>query len=299
MSSPSGQPPLGIAHFTTIDVPPLDFVALAAKVGFSAVGLRLNPAFPGAPFYEIRPGSAQMRSIRSLLTQTGLRVYDIEFVVIDANFAADALIPMLESAAELGARRLSVCGDDPDHRRLVASFASLCDVAARFGMGVDIENMPWRRVASIHDAAAIVGEADKANGGVLVDALHLSRGGGLPIDLRTIPSHFIRSAQLCDAVAERPTTFDEIIREARAGRRLPGEASLPLQDLLAELPADVTLSVEVPNQGLPAAEHAKAVFEAARQVIAAHALATPTSRTPLTEVATGRSSVAQAGRRAN
>lgn len=47
--------PLGIAHFTTIDVPPLDFVALAAKVGFSSIGLRLHPAFQGAP---LTPNSA-------------------------------------------------------------------------------------------------------------------------------------------------------------------------------------------------------------------------------------------------
>jgi sugar phosphate isomerase/epimerase len=271
MSTSSATLPLGIAHFTTIDVPPLDFVALAAKVGFSSIGLRLHPAFQGAPFYEIRPGSAQMRSMRTLLTQTGLYVYDIEFVVIDADFVAEALTPVLESAAELGAKRLSVCGDDTDHGRLVASFASLCDMAARFGIGVDLENMPWRRVASIQDAAAIVTEAQMPNGGVLVDALHLSRGGGQPIDLRGVPSQFIKSAQLCDAVAERPTIFDEIIKEARGGRKLPGQGSLPLNDLLAELPCHVTISVEVPNQGRPAEEHAKAVFDAATKITAVHA----------------------------
>jgi hypothetical protein len=120
-------PPLGIAQFTAINVEPWSFVEMAA---YSAVGLRLNPAFPGAPFYQIPVGSALMRSLRNRLADTGLSVYDIEFVVIDGNFKPESLAPMLESAGELGARRLSLCGDDPDRSRLIANFAALCDLSA-------------------------------------------------------------------------------------------------------------------------------------------------------------------------
>ena len=49
------------------------------------------------------------------------------------------------SAAALGACRLSVCGDDPEQSRLVANFAGLCDLAAEFGIGVDLECMAWRQ----------------------------------------------------------------------------------------------------------------------------------------------------------
>ncbi|POR50375.1 sugar phosphate isomerase/epimerase family protein [Bosea psychrotolerans] len=269
MQLTSASPPaLGIAHFTTIDAAPLDFVALAAKIGYATVGLRLHPAFPGAPFYEIRPGSALMASMRALLANTGLRVHDIEFVVIDGSFSPAGLAQVLESAAELGAKRLSVCGDDPEHGRLVANFAALCDLAAGFGLGVDLENMPWRHVASIQDAVRVVLEAERANGGVLVDALHLARGGGSPADLRDMPRQLIRSAQLCDAAAGRPASVEAIIQEARGGRLLPGQGVLPLQTLLAELPADAVLSVEVPNHGAPAQEHAQAVFDAAMTVMA-------------------------------
>src|SRR5713226_5145904 len=76
--SPTSQPPLGIAHFTTIDVEPLAFVEMAARVGYTTVGLRLYPAFPGAPFYQIPVGSALMRSMRARLADAGLSVYDIE-----------------------------------------------------------------------------------------------------------------------------------------------------------------------------------------------------------------------------
>jgi hypothetical protein len=47
--------PLAIAHLTTLEVAPLPFVEMAARIGYKAVGLRLHTAFPGSPFYEI-PG---------------------------------------------------------------------------------------------------------------------------------------------------------------------------------------------------------------------------------------------------
>lgn len=258
---------LGIAHFTTLDVAPLAFVEMAAKIGYAAVGLRLHPAFPGSPFYEIPAGGRLMRAMRAALGDTGLAVHDIEFVVIDAAFEPASLKPVLDSAAELGARRLSVCGDDADNARLVAKFAAVCDLAANVGMGVDIELMPWRTIGSLPAAAAVVREAGRANAGVLVDALHLSRSGGVPEDLRGLPREAIQSAQLCDAPAVRPATTDALINEARGGRLLPGDGALPLARLLAELPDHAVLSVEVPNAGQPPEIHARRAYDATRHLL--------------------------------
>jgi sugar phosphate isomerase/epimerase len=265
--SATSPPPLGIAHFTTINVEPLSFVEMAARIGYAAVGLRLFPAFPGAPYYEIPPGSALMRSIRARLVDTGVSVYDIEFVTIDASFEPKALEPVLESAAELGAKRLSLCGDDPDRLRLVANFGSLCDLAATYGMGVDLECMAWRKVASFPDAVRVVTIAGRPNGGALVDALHLARTGGSPIDVSNAEAATIKSAQLCDAPAARPDSEAAIIQEARSGRLLPGEGELPLRQLLAALPEKISLSVEVPIAGdaLPE-QHARQVFEATQRL---------------------------------
>jgi sugar phosphate isomerase/epimerase len=262
-------PPLGLAHFTVLEVPPLELVSLAAKTGYAAVGLRLHPAFPGAPFYELPAGSAASRELRRRMGDEGVRVYDIEFVTIAEDFSPAALTGLLEDASALGARRLSVCGDDPDRSRLVANFGELCELAARFGMGVDLECMAWRRVASFPDAVGVVAAAGRPNGGVLVDALHLSRTGGTPLDVRDAPAGFVRSAQLCDAAAERPSSQEAIIKEARSGRLPPGRGTLPLCDLLAELPADTVLSIEVPMDGsAPPERHARSNFEAARSLIA-------------------------------
>jgi len=208
-----------------------------------------------------------MRSVRARLADTGLSVYDIEFVVIDANFNPESLAPMLESAGELGARRLSLCGDDPDRSRLIANFAALCDLAVGYGMGVDLEGMAWRKVASFADAVSVVQCAGRPNGGVLVDALHLARTGGVPDDVLSAPAGLIRSAQLCDAPAARPKSEAAIIAEARSGRLPPGEGDLPLRELLSALPDDAVLSVEVPmTHGAAPEPHARKVFVATQRL---------------------------------
>lgn len=267
----TAPPPIGIAHLTAINVAPLAFVEMAAAVGYAHVGLRLHPAFAGSPFYKIPVGTSLMRSIRSRLAETGLRVYDVEFITIDADLDLETLKPVLETAAELGAQRLSVCGDDADRGRMVATFARLCELAADHGMGVDLEMMPWRRVNTLEAAQHVVEAAQQANGAILIDALHLARSGGAPADLGLIEPSCIRSAHLCDAATNRPATMEALIQEARGGRLIPGNGGLPLHRLLAGLPDCTTLTVEVPNIGLVPEAHAWRVFQAAKRVLAAYA----------------------------
>jgi sugar phosphate isomerase/epimerase len=261
------MPPLGLAHFSVIHVPPPELVGLAARAGYSSIGLRLHPAFPGAPFYEVRAGSTTSAQMQQHLIDEGIRVYDIEFITVGPDFAPAGFARILDDASALGARRLSVCGDDPDRARLIANFAALCALADQFDMGVDLECMAWRQVASIADAFDVILRAAQPNAGILIDALHLARCGGIPQDLRKIPVPCIRSVQLCDAPATAPATHDAIIQEARSGRLPPGQGALPLKELIAELPSGATLSVEVPMNGSSSAfTHALANFQAAQQL---------------------------------
>jgi len=259
--------PVGLGHLTVLELPPIELLQLAAAVGYAAIGLRLYPAFPGSPCYEIAPGSALMREMRRRIEGDGVAVFDIEFVVMEGDFVPDRLTPILETAALLGARRLSVCGDDPDRARMVANFAALCDLAAGFGMGVDLECMAWRRVANLADAVQVVLAAGRPNAGVLVDALHLARTGGNPTDVLAMPPGLIAAAQLCDAVATRPIGHEAILREARSGRLPPGEGALPLVELLDALPDATILSVEVPMAAAGSAEErARRILQATRRL---------------------------------
>lgn len=258
-------PPLGVAHFSAIDVEPAKFVSLAAAAGFSSVGLRLYPAFPGAPYYELPARSDAARDVKARLEGEGISLYDIEFVVIGPDFDAAALTSMLEAASALGAQRLSVCGDDPDRERLVANFVALCDLAATFGMGVDLENMGWRTVASFDDSLTIVQGSNRDNAGALIDALHFFRNGGQAEDVSAAPPGMIRSIQLCDARGPAPTTADQMVSEARTGRFAPGLGELPVASLMRALPAGAAVSVEVPIHSSQAPEeHLRHLHDATR-----------------------------------
>jgi sugar phosphate isomerase/epimerase len=260
--------PLGVAHFSAISLAPVDFVRAAAAAGFQRVGLRLHPAFPGAPFYELPTGSPAARDVRAALDDHGVALHDIEFVVLSPDFRPDTLTAMLEGAAALGARRLSVCGDDPEEGRLVQTFGALCDLCAGVGMSVDLENMGWRSVATFDAALRVVEASGRANAGVLVDALHLFRNGGRAEDVARAPVGRIAALQLCDVQGAAPTQADAMVAEARGGRFAPGEGELPLADLVAAAPADAAISVEVPiADGRDVADHLANLARCARRVV--------------------------------
>lgn len=258
---------LGLAHLTALDLAPATLVPEAARAGFSFIGLRVIPATADGPAYPTRAGTDAHRDLKRCLANEGIRLNEIEFVQLTPDIDIPALAGLFEAAADLGAVAVTASGDDDDSARLIAHFAELCDLARQFGLRVDLEFMRWRVVGSLPQAEAIVREAGKANGSILVDALHLHRSGGKPADLIAISARRLRAAQLCDAVADIPASDAAIIAEARAGRLPPGDGGLPLGGLLQALPADASLSVEMPLPALDVRARLAAAFNATRRLL--------------------------------
>lgn len=258
---------LGLAHLTALDLSPPALIAEAARAGFAAVGLRFVPATTGGPAYLTRVGTEAHRALKQILAAEGVRVGDIEFIQLTPDVDVQAFAGVFEAAADLGAMSVTVSGDDRDHARLTAHFAELCDLARPFGLRVDLEFMRWRAIGALPQALAIVREAGKSNGAVLVDALHLTRSGGKAADLISLPDEWLRAAQVCDAGADVPVSEAAIIAEAREGRLPPGEGSLPLGDLLEALPADAFLSVEMPMPALETRARIAAAHDATRRLL--------------------------------
>ncbi|PDT29001.1 sugar phosphate isomerase [Rhizobium sp. L9] len=256
-------PPIGVAHFSSILLPPAEFAKAAARAGFSRVGLRLHPAFPGAPYYELPVGGSAAGELKSVLAGEGVEVFDIEFFVIDPAFDASSLEATVAAAADIGARRLSVCGDDPDQSRLVSNFADLCRLSDRYGLAVDVENMGWRVTRTFRDSISLVKASDARNAGALVDGVHFFRNGGTLASLRT-EMRWVRHVQLCDVAGPAPVTPEEMIAEARGGRFAPGEGELPLKELVAAIGSSAAISVEVPLAGSASPEtHLKHLYDKA------------------------------------
>jgi len=261
-----------LAYLTTAPMAPPDALLLAQKLGYQAIGVRIAPAAPGGDFSPLIEDSAMLRDTLARIRDTGVPVFDVEIVRLNENFRADQFKRFLETAGKLGARAILVAGDDPDEGRLTASYAAFCDAAAPFNLTADLEFMPWTAVRDAKSALRIITNADRPNGRVLVDSLHAGRSTTTLADLAAIPGSRLSYAQLCDAPAEIPTTHEGLIHTARCARLLPGEGGIDLLGIVRQLPADLPLSLELPNdERLPrlgAEEWARQALAAAKRIIA-------------------------------
>jgi sugar phosphate isomerase/epimerase len=251
---------LGLGHFTFLDQSPVDLVRLARRVGFAFVGLRFHPVARGQ--LNWLPDAAGLRELQQVMQGEGVTLYDIETVVIDAALDPRDLLGALEAAATLGARRLNTCADLFDD--LPDTFARICALAESFDMGVDLECMAWRGLNTPAACLDLIDRAGAPNAAYLVDALHHFRCGGTVQMLRDLPATRIASAQLCDAPLTPPQGTYGLLAEARGGRLLPDAGGLALRDLVAALPADTVISVELPNATdlRPPLERARAIHAA-------------------------------------
>lgn len=262
---------LSLSHLTVLDVAPPALFDLAAGAGYQSVGLRVLPAVPGGTCYPLDARSARLW--RRQAADAGVSVNDIEFLPLTPHVVVQELAQTLEHAADLGAKRINVSGDDPDFERLVRNFGALCDLARATGLDVELEFMRFRCVQSLPQALSVVGRAARPNGKVLVDLLHLFRSGGTAELLGQAPSQAIGSVQLCDAPRAGPADT-ELADEARNGRLFPGEGELPIGACLEALPTAVGFAVEVPcdrtRPGLNPLQRAHRACRASRDLLAAY-----------------------------
>jgi sugar phosphate isomerase/epimerase len=264
--------PLSLAALTVLELTPPEMVSCAFDAGFSHVGIRLLPATPTEPQYDIVGDTRMLREVESRLADTGIQVLDVEIFRLKPDTRAGDYEAAMATAARLGASELLVAGNDPDEARLTDSFAAFCDLARRYGLAASLEFMPWTDAKDLAQAARIVERAGRGNAGVLVDAFHLSRSRSRILDVAALPPSRMRFMQLCDVPAAIPPTMDAILAEARAERLFPGEGELDLPGLLRAAPPDIPLSLEVPTRTLAltvgATERARRALAATRRVLA-------------------------------
>ena len=74
--------------------------------------------------------------------------------------------------------------------------------------------------------------------------MHLIRSGASAADLAALDPSLISYAQLCDVPLKSP--YPSYGYEAAFERLCPGEGELPLKDIIAALPKDVTIGLEIP-----------------------------------------------------
>ncbi|MCQ4311904.1 sugar phosphate isomerase/epimerase [Pseudomonas stutzeri] len=264
---------VSLAALTVLELSPPEMVEIAARAGYSHVGLRLIPATPEEHHFPLAADHALQQQTLGRLRDTGVRVLDVEILRLKPDTRIADFEAVLAVGAEFGASEVLVAGNDPDEARLTERFAELCDLAAPFGLHPHLEFMPWTDARDLIQAARIVEAAGRDNGGVLVDAFHFDRSGSRLEDLAQVAPTRLRYMQLCDVAGPRPDDMTEILRQARNERRFPGEGDCDLKGLLQVMPPNIPLSLEIPTrqlmeQGVSALDRARMALEASRRVLA-------------------------------
>jgi sugar phosphate isomerase/epimerase len=238
-----------LSHLSALPLAPPQLVDIAAAAGYDHVGVRMIAPAPGIAYYPLHDDPAMLAETCARLRDTGLSVFDIEIVRITAEYNTADWLRFLETGAQLGARAILVVGADEDPSRLAQSYAAFCAAAKPFGMTADLEFTPWTAVPDVATAARTIKAAGSPeNAGVLVDAIHYERSATTLADIAALPRQWLHYAQFCDAPAGIPDTMEEILRQARYERKLPGEGGIDLARLLATLPADLPVAIEAWDQ---------------------------------------------------
>jgi sugar phosphate isomerase/epimerase len=222
-----------------------DFVGAAAGAGFDAISMW--------PLMYRRAESREgldPATMRGMVVDAGLHVTDIDSCadwLPPPSGGTDAPTPFrsvwkrpqfFDAAAALGADcivAVHLTGGEVEHGVAVAGFASLCDDAAKHGLRVALEFMPFSGIPDLASAWSIVDEAGRRNGGLVVDVCHLVRSGGDETALRQVPPDRIFSVQLGDGPAQPPT---DLVDEAMYHRADPGDGDFDVAGFLARLAHD-------------------------------------------------------------
>lgn len=265
---------LGIEFLSVFGMPPVDFVALAADLGCQHIstGLESSPySSLGYPPFSLREDTTLRREMIAVMRDRGISIALGEGMNVRAGTDIRDRAADLELFAELGARRVNTVSLDPDLDRSVEQFGFLAELAASFGMETTVEPSPGLTVGDLPTALHAIRQVGRPDFRLLVDTMHIVRSGSTPDDMAALEPAAVGYIQLSDAPLV-PTTPD-YMTEAMFERMVPGTGGLPLLDLLAALPRDRPVGLEVPirsqaEAGIGPHERLGQCVEAARGLLA-------------------------------
>ena len=262
-----------LAHLTLIGCSAPELTYIAARAGYDFVSLRLIPMGVPGEHPCLPQDKAMMRATKAALDATGIQLHDCELARILPDRDPKTYLPAIEVAAELGARHVISSAwttDRTDRTFVVDRYAEICDLAAPFGVTVDLEFPTFSRLTNLHEAADIVRAAGRANGGILIDTIYAHFSRLDPRDLDTLPREWFHFLHIADVPEEIPSDREGMVHIARDERLYPGEGCFDFAALVDRLP-HLTYSIELPNLKR-AAElgyegHARRCLETAKQCL--------------------------------
>jgi sugar phosphate isomerase/epimerase len=239
---------LGIEFLTTIGLPPLEFIRLAADVGCPNISFSLNSVEPnplGYPSFSLVENKDLRRDVKTALADHGVSISLGEGFLVMPGVEIGDRQPALDVMQELGVRRVNTVSIDPDLARTFDQFAIFVEMASAMGMEATHEFAPGLTVADLPTALAVLRHVGSSNFKLVIDTMHFFRSGAQPAQLAALDPALIGYVQLSDV--PRVPTIADYMEEAMFNRLPPGEGELPLVELLSLIPRDIVISLETPQ----------------------------------------------------
>jgi sugar phosphate isomerase/epimerase len=263
---------LGIECLSVFGMPPVAFVHLAADLNCRYISTCLAPFSTNPhnyPAWSLREPRAR-REMKAVLRERGVSISLGEGLVILPNVDVKNYAADLDALCDLGVKRINTMSMDPDMGRTLDQFGALAQMAEAAGVTMMIEFVPIFTIKDLPDALAAVRKLGR-NTRIMVDTMHLVRSGGSVADLAALDPALIGYVQLCDTslAPQKPDYADEVMTE----RMVPGTGEAPLLDILAALPRDLVVGLEIPllsraQAGEGPHERVGHCVEAARKMLA-------------------------------
>jgi sugar phosphate isomerase/epimerase len=238
---------LGIELLSVFGMPPIEFVQLAADLGCRHITTGLT-GFPlktlGYKQFSLRDDHRLRRDLLAAMDDRGVSISLGEGLLIVPGVDIHSYAADLDIMAELRIPRINTISLEPDRARTFDQLAVLTDLAAERGISTSVEPAPGLAIGDLPTAMAAVDYVGRDDVSLLIDMMHVARSGAGADDLRSFPAERIGYVQLCDTTL-RPA-MHSYAEEAMYHRMAPGEGELPLLDMLAALPRDRVVGLEVP-----------------------------------------------------
>lgn len=264
--------PLGIDRLSVFAMPPVEFVTMAAELCVDCVSLTLAPTNPYNPEgyapWTLREDADLRRDLVAAVRDTGIRIACFEGLAILPNGDAREAMADLDLIAELGGEQIMVVSVEKDWNRTLDQFAAFNNMAKDRGLGLLTEA---GTMTSFDNCLIALDHVEDENFRLLIDAMHFFRLGHSVERLSALDPAAIGYVQLCDA--SMSPRFETYMEEAMYERLPPGEGELPLAGLVAHIPPEIPVSLEVPQRtlaeaGLEPKQRLRPCIAAARKLLA-------------------------------
>lgn len=237
---------IGLEYLSVFGMPLLDYVTLAADVGYDFISVNYGRAanrLNNGNAEPLRESASLRHDLAAAVHTCGLRIELVEGFGITPGLGVEQYTRDLDAIAEIGARSICAVSLDKDLGRTIAQFAALSEMAETRGLLVTTE-VGAGVMRNFEVARAAWQDVAHSNFKLLIDTMHFFRRGGSINDLTASFGPAIGHIQLCDV--PMPSQMESYLDEALFERRAPGDGDLPLKSFLAQIPVDVPIGLEIP-----------------------------------------------------